>query len=115
MLSFPVKLTHSSPQPESPASSTHSDLGDEHMSSNASPSAEVKNLWAVCDAVDTHGDMDNKPGPQSDPIDLQSDERQSGGFESMTEAGRESRWGSHLFVAFVSFSFGIAVAYTVIY
>ena len=75
------------------------------MSSNTSPSTEVTNQ-TVCDIVDTSSNMDNQPDPQDDPIDLQSDERQSA-------VGQESRWGSHLFVAFVSFSFGATVAYIV--
>ena len=92
------------------------------MSSNALPSTGVTNQ-TVCDMVDTFNkmdnqpdpqddpvdtssNMDNQPDPQDDPIDLQSDERQSA-------VGQESRWGSHRFVAFVSFSFGVTVAYIV--
>ena len=54
--------------------------------------------------------MDNRPGPEDDPIDLQSDEEQFWDFESMTETGEEPRWGFPLFVFFVSLFAGVAIA-----
>ena len=78
--------------------------------SDASPSTRVANPGTVGDVADVLTDMDNQPGPQNDPIDLQSDEGQFGGFESMSETGEEPRWSFPLFICFVSLFVGVAIS-----
>ena len=80
------------------------------MSSNASPSAEVTNLLTTCDTVKIPGSMDDQPGPHDDPMNVQSDEGQFGGFDSVAETEQEADWNFPLTVSLVSFFFGIAVA-----
>jgi hypothetical protein len=57
------------------------------MLSNASPSTEVANSGTVDDMADISV---NQPGPQDDPVNLQSDEGLLGDPKNITETGRES-------------------------
>ena len=87
------------------------------MLSSASP-----NFWTsrnmVDDTVDAPAIMDNRLSPQDDPVSVQSDEDQFGDLESTTEmgdetrddTGDETRWNLPLFVLFVSFCAGVAIA-----
>ena len=79
------------------------------MLSSASP-----NFWTsrnmVDDTVDAPTIMDNRLSPQDDPVSVQSDEGQFGDLESTTEMGDETRWNLPLFVLFVSFCAGVAIA-----
>ena len=54
--------------------------------------------------------MDGQPSSHDDPVNVQSDEGQFWGFESIAETEQGARWNFPLTVSLVSFFFGIAVA-----
>ena len=78
---------------------------------NASLSTGVVNFWTVDDTMDISSNTGSQPGPQDDLVNVQSNGGQFGGLETIFETGQETRWGFPLFVFFVSFFFGVIVAY----
>ena len=80
----------------------HSNLGDEYKSSNALPSTGATNFWTGFDTADMPSDMDDQPGPQDDPANVQGDGGQFWDPESIVETGQEpNREGPPLFVFFI--------------
>ena len=59
--------------------------------------------------MDIFTDMDNQPGPQDDPVNLESDEGELWGPEDITETGQESRWSFPLFFCFLVVFSGVAI------
>ena len=60
--------------------------------------------------VQSVGNMDSQPSPQDDLVNVQGDGRQFEGFETIAEAEQVFNWGPPLFVFFFMLSFGVAVA-----